>query len=115
MTTASASQLPPSPRSPNPKLQIRTTVVPHTSSHSPIELSESNLHAFNTMRADTAKTMLSRLRNRTLPSRPAKTLGLMVDSGEEEKKLRRRSAPPELPLRERRGFSKPPLNLPGAF
>lgn len=109
------SQPPPSPCSPVPKLCIRTTVVPHTSSRSPIDLTESNLYTFNAMRVDTAHAMLSRLRLRTLPPSAAKTLTLRPGDNEEDRKLRRRSAPPELPLRERRGFSKPPLNLPGAF
>lgn len=107
--------LPPSsPRS--PKLQITTQVVPRTSSNSPTKFTESNLRAFEAMRTNTAQAMMSRLRHRTLPpnaSRPLVSMGL--SKAEEEKKMRRRSAPPELTLRERRGFTKPPLNLPGAF
>lgn len=105
--------LPPSsPRS--PKLQITTQVVPRTSSISPIKLTESNLRAFEATRVSTAQVMMSRLRHRTLPP-GARSLSVDLRKEEEEKKMRRRSAPPELPLRERRGFTKPPLNLPGAF
>lgn len=105
-------RLPPSPTL-APKLQITTTVVPCTSSHSPTEFTESNLRAFaDGSRERTARDMLTRLRRRTLT--PSETYA-RGHASEEERKLRRRSAPPELPLRERVGFSAPKLNLPGAF
>ena len=107
-------RLPPSPTlAQAPKLQITTTVVPCTSSHSPTDFTESNLRALaECSRERTANNMLARLRRRTLT--PSETFARgHVD--EEEGKLRRRSAPPELPLRERVGFSAPKLNLPGAF
>jgi hypothetical protein len=104
------------PMSPSsPKLKITTLVVPCTSSHSPIEFSESNLRAFDAMRAGTAQVMMSRLRRRTMSPASARLSPANLRCDDEEKKMRRRSAPPELPLRERRGFTKPPLNLPGAF
>ncbi|KAI0963379.1 hypothetical protein AcW1_000470 [Taiwanofungus camphoratus] len=107
----SPTLLPPS------KLQITTTLVPRTSSVSPTELTESNLHALNS-REDTARKMLTRLRRRTLPPTTAVSEyagDKLDDEQEQERKLRRRSAPPELPERARAGFSHPILSLPGAF
>jgi len=107
---------PPSPSSPvAPKLQITTTVVPQISSNSPVEFTESNLRALSSgPREVRSRDMLTRLRRRTLP--PSE--GPVVISGQsqdEERKLRRHSAPSSLPLRERVGFAGPRLNLPGAF
>lgn len=111
--------LPPvSPRSPlAPRLEIRTTVVPRTQSSSPVELTESNLLAFTACtRERTAHNMLTRLRRRTLPSQIAVPAPGEIDQEDEvERKSRRHSAPPELPQRERIGFSHPVLELPGAF
>ncbi|KAH9946824.1 hypothetical protein B0H21DRAFT_384040 [Amylocystis lapponica] len=96
------------------KLQIITTVVPRTSSRSPTEFTKDNLLALNGItRAYTAQTMLSRLRRRTLS-----TTAMAEESDAEdemERKMRRRSAPPELPPRDRSDFSHPVLALPGAF
>lgn len=104
------------PMSPcSPKLQITTTVVRRSSSHSPTEFTETNLRAFDAMRAGTAQAMLTRLRRRTMPVGAMMASPADLKRVEEEKKMRRRSAPPEMTLRERRGFTKPPLNLPGAF
>ncbi|KAI9057129.1 hypothetical protein FKP32DRAFT_1681864 [Trametes sanguinea] len=110
--------LPPaSPRSPlAPKLQVTTTVVPRTTSSSPVELTESNLLAFTASRERTAHQMLSRLRRRTLPPQIGVPAPGEIDREDEaERKSRRHSAPPELPQRERAGFSHPVLQLPGAF
>ncbi|KAI0757157.1 hypothetical protein C8Q80DRAFT_1215863 [Daedaleopsis nitida] len=111
--------LPPvSPRSPiTPRLEIRTTVVPRTQSASPVELTESNLLAFTACtRERTARNMLSRLRRRTLPPQIAVPARGEIDQEDEaERKSRRHSAPPELPQRERIGFSHSVLELPGAF
>ncbi|KAL7285649.1 hypothetical protein ACG7TL_000754 [Trametes sanguinea] len=110
--------LPPaSPRSPlAPKLQVTTTVVPRTASSSPVELTESNLLAFTASRERTAHQMLSRLRRRTLPPQIGVPAPGEIDREDEaERKSRRHSAPPELPQRERAGFSHPVLQLPGAF
>lgn len=106
--------------SPPLKLQVTTTVVPRTSTVSPTEFTESNLLALNSSsdsREDTARKMLTRLRRRTLPPNAAVSDigGLKAEDGEQERKLRRRSAPPELQERERSGFSHPVLALPGAF
>ncbi|CDO72385.1 hypothetical protein BN946_scf184977.g84 [Trametes cinnabarina] len=110
--------LPPaSPRSPlAPKLQVTTTVVPRTASSSPVELTESNLLAFTASRERTAHQMLTRLRRRTLPPQIGVPAPGEIDREDEaERKSRRHSAPPELPQRERAGFSHPVLQLPGAF
>ena len=109
---------PASPRSPlAPRLQVTTTVVPRTQSSSPVELSESNLLAFTASRECTARNMLTRLRRRTLPPPPiaVSVPGAYDEEDESERKARRHSAPPELPRRERIGFSHPVLELPGAF
>lgn len=105
-------RLPPSPCS--PKLQIKTTVVPRTSTFSPVDLTECNLRALDLARERTAQNMLTRLARRTVtPERSTeRPMFLGVD---EERKLRRHSAPPELVSCERLGFMKPKLNLPGAF
>ncbi|CAL1696133.1 unnamed protein product [Somion occarium] len=107
---------PPSPSAvPTPTLQVVTTVVPRTSSKSPSEFTEHNLKAFVLhSRERTARDMLSRLRRRTLTFNAESSVSV-AGSKNEERKLRRHSAPPELPLRERRGFTQPVLNLPGAF
>ena len=110
---APSPRLPPSPCS--PKLQVRTTVVPRTSSFSPVELTEGNLRALDLARERTAQNMLSRLRRRTVAPGGFAKLGVSLGVSDEERKLRRHSAPPELPLRERAGFTKPVLDLPGAF
>lgn len=111
--------LPPvSPKSPiAPRLQITTTVVPRTASASPIELTESNLMAFTaSSRERTAHNMLMRLRRRTLPPQIVVPAPGEIDTEDEvERKSRRHSAPPELPQRNRIGFSHPILELPGAF
>ena len=109
---APSPRLPPSPCS--PKLQITTTVVPRTSSFSPVDLTEDNLRALDLARERTAQNMLMRLARRTVVINGGVVRSLVV-GGDEERKLRRRSAPPELPARERVDFTKPKLNLPGAF
>jgi hypothetical protein len=110
---------PGAPRSPD--LRITTTVVPRTSSTSPVDLTESNLSMFNA-RAKNAKDMLSTLRRRNgtpnVDGMACDDLLLNKANAEEEdasKNLRRRSAPAELPKRARREFAHPVLNLPGAF
>lgn len=102
-----------------PKLQIITTVVPRTNTTSPTELTESNLLAFNCSadsREDSRRNMLTRLRRRTIsPSEHRVPASPRED--DEERKLRRRSAPPELQERDkaRTGFEHPILASPGAF
>ncbi|OBZ79560.1 hypothetical protein A0H81_00612 [Grifola frondosa] len=109
---------PVSPKSPfATRLEITTTVVPRTASSSPVDLTESNLLALAAnSREQMARDMLTRLRRRTCLSTidvgPPNAFDL---EDEQERKLRRHSAPPELPKRERSGFSHPVLELPGAF
>lgn len=109
-----ANFLPPrSPLSPlSPKIEVRTTVVPRSSSLSPTELSESNLNALDS-RERKARNMLSTIRRRMLPS----DTGLNGHDLElpDERKWKRRSAPAELCPRPRSGFEHPVLSLPGAF
>jgi len=117
-------QLPPqSPSSPvAPKLQVTTLVVPRTSFASPTRFTEGNLRTFDACsREAKARDMLSRLRRRTLPPNAevfadlAAAQAQAAKDREEERKLRRHSAPPELPLAERVGFQNPLLSVPGAF
>ena len=102
-----------------PKLHVTTTVVPRMSSRSPDALTESNLIAFaQASRERKAQHMLTRIRRRTVfPSQVSKdTLDVPVGRPtDEEKKLRRHSAPPELQLKDRSGFCTPVLDIPGAF
>ncbi|KZT06813.1 uncharacterized protein LAESUDRAFT_758991 [Laetiporus sulphureus 93-53] len=105
--------------SPPPGLEVTTTLVPRTATTSPTQITESNLLALNASlasREDTARKMLTRLRRRTLPPTAA-TSDIVGFSPQEEheRKLRRRSAPPELQEMGRSGFSHPVLALPGAF
>jgi hypothetical protein len=111
---APSPRLPPSPSPCSPKLQIKTTVVPRTSSFSPVDLTECNLRALDLARERTAQNMLLRLARRTVMPEPGARRPVII-AGDEERKLRRHSAPPELPALERIGFAKPKLNLPGAF
>ncbi|OCH96555.1 hypothetical protein OBBRIDRAFT_765407 [Obba rivulosa] len=115
--------IPSSPTSPAPpKIEVITMVVPRTASLSPAQLTESNVQSFATVSLDhvvaresTARNMLTRLRRRTLPPSASVANGLANYLDDEDRKTRRRSAPPELPKRERSGFSHPVLELPGAF
>ena len=87
-----------------------------TDCHIQVELSESNLHAFNA-RTSRAKDMLSTLRRRSMvPPLDAHTCAGNAALGEDiEKHVRRRSAPAELQRRERAEFAHPVLALPGGF
>lgn len=120
-----AAPTPRSPRSPQPHvLQVTTTLIPRTSSTSPVQLTAANLLALDS-RARTAQDMISTLRRRArVPSPPLKGIGSgSVDGNagrgeadlEEERKGRRISAPAELIRTERTGFSHPVLNIPGGF
>jgi len=112
-------QLPPrSPGAPlTPIITVTTTVVPRTSTRSPVNLTESNLQALSA-RARRASDMLSTLRRRTVePHVDAHSLhGLNGRESEEDKKSgRRRSAPAEMVQRQREGFMHPVLGLRGGF
>lgn len=102
--------------SPASNLEIVTTLVPCTASVSPSQFTEDNISAFNGSRprTHTANNMLSRLRRRTLAPAALSVDGIVTED-DMERKIRRRSAPPELPKRERVGFKHPVLTLPGAF
>ena len=90
-------------------------MVPRTPSKSPIALTENNLRAFSLARERTAQDMLKRLRRRTMDPSMLEDLLVAREKDVESKKMRRHSAPPELVLYERAGFTTPKLDLPGAF
>ena len=97
-------EIPPSPVT--PKLQVTTTVVPRMTRSTSTNLTESNLEAFS----------------RTQPLRPTRTVSLVSPTPllastarVEDRVIRRRSAPAELPLRARSQFKHPVLDLPGGF
>ncbi|KAI0050678.1 hypothetical protein FA95DRAFT_548674 [Auriscalpium vulgare] len=108
--------LPPvSPRSPvDSKLQITTTVVPRSSNRSPTDLTEMNLSALNA-RASSRRDMISKLRRRMSGVDSSAQGRSGYDTEEEERKMKRWSAPAELPKRARHGFAHPVLALPGGF
>lgn len=95
-----------------PELEVITRLVPRSSSSSPAELTEHNLTALNS-RTLTSRDMMSKLQRRTAGLSADGPSGCTVDEG--ERRLRRFSAPAELPKRKRDGFAHPVLVLPGAF
>ncbi|KAH8997573.1 hypothetical protein EDB92DRAFT_2112263 [Lactarius akahatsu] len=95
-----------------PELEVITRLVPRSSSSSPAELTERNLTALNS-RTLTSRDMMSKLKRRTVGLSADGPSGCTVDEG--ERRLRRFSAPAELPKRKRDGFAHPVLALPGAF
>lgn len=96
----------------DPELEVVTMLVSRSSSSSPTELTEHNLTALNS-RALTGRDMMSRLKRRTGEPSADGPNGRIVD--EDERRLRRISAPAELPKRDRDGFAHPVLALTGAF
>jgi len=104
---------PESPISPlAPKLEVKTLVVPRTSTISPIELTEANLSAFNSDREQTSKDMISALKRRTLVIEDEP----LVHVGDPDaQKTRRHSSPAEVHHSRRVGFEHPVLSLPGGF
>lgn len=116
---AESTNILPPPKSPSspltPQLQVTTLLVPRSSSLSPVELSESNLQAFDS-RERKAKDMLSTLRRRVAPSDDG------VNGHEppqpthsRDHRWKRHSAPAEIAPRPRTGFEPPVLSLPGGF
>ena len=96
------SKVPPSPVA--PRLQVTTMVVPRMPPSTPTNLTESNLEAFS------RSQLLKPVRRRSLASSsPISTTPI------EERAVRRRSAPAELPVRPRSQFKHPVLDLPGGF
>ncbi|KAI9445075.1 hypothetical protein H4582DRAFT_881363 [Lactarius indigo] len=97
-----------------PELEVITRLVPRSSSSSPTELTEHNLTALNlNSRTLTSRDMMSKLKRRTAGLSADGPSDRTVD--EDERRLRRFSAPAELSKRERDGFTHPVLALPGAF
>ena len=97
---------------PYSELEVVTRLVPRSSNSTPTELTEHNLTALNS-RALTGRDMMSKLKRRMVGLSADGLRGRTVD--EDERRLRRISAPAELPKRERDGFGHPVLALPGAF
>ncbi len=108
-------------------LQVTTTIVPRSSTKpSPIRLTAENLDALNS-RERTARDMLSAIGRRTAVRGPmlrARTLSQLASSilsradpgsDDGERKLRRNSAPAELPAKCRIGFTHPVLAMPAGF
>jgi hypothetical protein len=97
-------EVPPSPVT--PKLRVTTTVIPRMPRSTSIDLTESNLEAFS------RSQLLRSVRTVSLVSPkpvPASTVHV------EDRVIRRRSAPAELPIRARSQFKHPVLDLPGGF
>lgn len=95
---------PPSPTTPD--LEVTTTLVPRTTPTTR-NLTESNLEAFS------RATMLKTLRRRSVSGQDMLEPG--NENAEDERMRRRRSAPPELPERERAEFKHGVLNYRGSF
>jgi hypothetical protein len=102
----------PVPKTVDLELEVITRLVPRSSGSSPTDLTEHNLTALNS-RTLTGRDMMSKLKRRTAGLSADGLNGRMVD--EDERRLRRISAPAELPKRERTGFEHPILSHPGAF
>jgi hypothetical protein len=94
------------------ELEVITRLVPRSSGSSSTVLTEHNLTALNS-RTLTGRDMMSKLKRRTAGQSADGLNGHIVD--EDERRLRRISAPAELPKRERTGFEHPILSHPGAF
>jgi len=96
----------------DPELEVVTRLVARSSGSSPTELTENNLTALNS-RTLTGRDMMSKLKRRTAGKSADGPNDRVVD--EDERRLRRISAPAELPKRERDGFAHAVLAIPGAF
>lgn len=95
------------PHSPvTPKLQVTTTVVPRMPRSTSTHLTESNLEAFS-------RVPFPRLARTT--SLTSLTPAPVPTAYDEDRTIRRRSAPAELPARVRSQFKHPVLDLPGGF
>jgi hypothetical protein len=88
-------------------------MISRPSSSSLTELTEVNLRALNS-RTLTGRDMMSKLKRRTSGIPSTNDLGGRA-ADDDERRVRRISAPAELPRRERDGFVHPILALPGAF
>jgi hypothetical protein len=96
--------VPPSPVT--PKLQVTTTVIPRMPRLTLTNLTESNLEAFS------RPWLLKPVRGSSLAS---PTSIPMQTTPADDRAIRRRSAPAELPIRARSQFRHPVLDLPGGF
>ena len=97
-------EIPPSPVA--PRLQVTTMVIPRMPRSTTANLTESNLEAFS-------RSQFLR------PARPTSLVSpiplLASTPPVEDRVVRRRSAPAELPVRARSQFKHPVLDLPGGF
>lgn len=96
--------IPPSPVT--PKLQVTTIVIPRMPGQSSTDLTESNLAAFSRSQFLRSTRTISLVSPTPVP---ASTVHI------EDRVIRRRSAPAELPARARSQFRHPVLDLPGGF
>ena len=94
------------------ELEVITRLVPRSTGSSSTDLTEHNLIALNS-RTLTGRDMMSKLKRRTAGLSADGLNGRIVD--EDERRLRRISAPAELPKLARTGFEHPILSHPGAF
>jgi hypothetical protein len=96
--------VPPSPVT--PRLQVTTTVIPRMPRSTSTHLTESNLEAFSRSQylRSGRTTSLASPAPVSVPATPA-----------QNRVVRRRSAPAELPVRARSQFKHPVLDLPGGF
>lgn len=97
-------EVPPSPVT--PRLQVTTTVIPRMPRSTPTNLTESNLRAFSHSQFIRSTRTLSLASPVPIPASTAHI---------EDRVVRRRSAPAELPARARAQFKHPVLDLPGGF
>lgn len=102
----------PVPKTADLELEVITRLVPRSSGSSSTDLTEHNLTALNS-RTLTGRDMMSKLKRRTAGLSADGLNGRIVD--EDERRLRRISAPAELPKLARTGFEHPILSHPGAF
>lgn len=96
--------VPPSPVT--PRLQVTTTVVPRMPRSTATNLTESNLEAFSRSHLLRSVRPISLASPTPVPASTARV---------EDRVVRRRSAPAELPVRPRSQFKHPVLDLPGGF
>lgn len=96
--------VPPSPVT--PRLQVTTTVIPRMPRPTSTDLTESNLEAFSRFQHFRSARTASLASPMPIPASTAYI---------EDRVIRRRSAPAELPVRARSQFKHPVLDLPGGF
>lgn len=97
-------KVPPSPVT--PRLQVTTTVIPRMPRSTSTNLTEFNLKAFSHFQFIRSNRTVSLASPIPIPASTAHI---------EDRVVRRRSAPAELPARARAQFKHPVLDLPGGF